>query len=328
MIYNLAKLVLERGGSITPLKISSEHTNGTGLCNPSIFIDGNNTLAILRHVGYNMYHSEFKQKFQGRWGPLSYLHPEDDRTLRTINYFCYLNKDLSVKKYLKVDTSDLDVPPLWEFIGLEDARIVKWDGKYFICGVRRDTTTNGEGRMELSELTITKNSVIEKARYRIQPPNNVPSYCEKNWMPINDMPFHFVKWTNPTEVVKVDLETESSETIALVPQTITTNQEMRGGSNVINWGEYKLGIIHECTFWYNEGGNKDSIYTHRILVWDKDWNLVKYSDEINLMGAQIEFVCGAAEIDGDLIITYGYQDNAAFALRVPKDLVEELINNE
>jgi predicted GH43/DUF377 family glycosyl hydrolase len=46
------------------------------------------------------------------------------------------------------------------------------------------------------------------------------------------------------------------------------------------------------------------------------------------MGAQIEFVCGAAEIDGDLIVTYGYQDNAAFALRIPKDLVEELINNE
>jgi len=42
----------------------------------------------------------------------------------------------------------------------------------------------------------------------------------------------------------------------------------------------------------------------------------------------LSFVCGAAEIDGDLVITYGYQDNAAFALRVPKDFVEELLNNE
>jgi predicted GH43/DUF377 family glycosyl hydrolase len=46
------------------------------------------------------------------------------------------------------------------------------------------------------------------------------------------------------------------------------------------------------------------------------------------MGTQIEFVCGAAEINGDLVITYGYQDNAAFALTVPKDLVEELLNYE
>ena len=328
MIYNLAKLVLERGGSITPLKISSEHTNGTGLCNPSIFVDGDNTLAILRHVGYDMYHSEFQQKFQGRWGPLSYLHPESDQTLRTTNYFCYLNKDLSVKEYFKVDTSELDVPAVWEFIGLEDARIVKWDDRYFICGVRRDTKPNGEGRMELSEIEIKDSSVKEIGRYRIQPPLNVDSYCEKNWMPINDMPFHFVKWTNPTEVVKVNLENRSSETIALVPQKLQTKQEMRGGSNVIKWGKYRLGIIHECTFWYNEGSNKDSIYYHRLILWDKDWNIVKYSDEINFMTAQIEFVCGTAKVGNDLVITYGYQDNAAFALTVPKKLVEELLNNE
>lgn len=328
MIYNLAKLVLERGGSITPLKISSEHTNGTGLCNPSIFVDGDNILAILRHVGYDMYHSEFQQKFQGRWGPLSYLHPESDQTLRTTNYFCYLNKDLSVKEYFKVDTSELDVPAVWEFIGLEDARIVKWDDRYFICGVRRDTKPNGEGRMELSEIEIKDSSVKEIGRYRIQPPLNVDSYCEKNWMPINDMPFHFVKWTNPTEVVKVNLENRSSETIALVPQKLQTKQEMRGGSNVIKWGKYRLGIIHECTFWYNEGSNKDSIYYHRLILWDKDWNIVKYSDEINFMTAQIEFVCGTAKVGNDLVITYGYQDNAAFALTVPKKLVEELLNNE
>ena len=328
MIYNLAKLVLERGGSITPLKISSEHTNGTGLCNPSIFVDGDNILAILRHVGYDMYHSEFQQKFQGRWGPLSYLHPESDQTLRTTNYFCYLNKDLSVKEYFKVDTSELDVPAVWEFIGLEDARIVKWDDRYFICGVRRDTKPNGEGRMELSEIEIKDSCVKEIGRYRIQPPLNVDSYCEKNWMPINDMPFHFVKWTNPTEVVKVNLENRSSETIALVPQKLQTKQEMRGGSNVIKWGKYRLGIIHECTFWYNEGSNKDSIYYHRLILWDKDWNIVKYSDEINFMTAQIEFVCGTAKVGNDLVITYGYQDNAAFALTVPKKLVEELLNNE
>ena len=328
MIYNLAKLVLERGGSNTPLKTSSEHTNGTGLCNPSIFVDGDNILAVLRHVGYDMYHSEFQQKFQGRWGPLSYLHPESDQTLRTTNYFCYLNKDLSVKEYFKVDTSELDVPAVWEFIGLEDARIVKWDDRYFICGVRRDTKPNGEGRMELSEIEIKDSSVKEIGRYRIQPPLNVDSYCEKNWMPINDMPFHFVKWTNPTEVVKVNLENRSSETIALVPQKLQTKQEMRGGSNVIKWGKYRLGIIHECTFWYNEGSNKDSIYYHRLILWDKDWNIVKYSDEINFMTAQIEFVCGTAKVGNDLVITYGYQDNAAFALTVPKKLVEELLNNE
>ena len=53
--------------------------------------------------------------------------------------------------YHKIDTSKLDVTPIWKFIGLEDGRIVNWDDKYYAIGVRRDTTTNGQGRMEFSE---------------------------------------------------------------------------------------------------------------------------------------------------------------------------------
>ena len=37
---NFVKLALENGGTIKPLIIPSELTNGTGLCNPSIFVDG------------------------------------------------------------------------------------------------------------------------------------------------------------------------------------------------------------------------------------------------------------------------------------------------
>jgi predicted GH43/DUF377 family glycosyl hydrolase len=44
------------------------------------------------------------------------------------------------------------------------------------------------------------------------------------------------------------------------------------------------------------------------------------------MTGRIEFVCGAAVIENDLIITYGFHDNAAFALKIPENVVEELIN--
>ena len=62
MINNLVKTVLEQGGSIHPLLIPSEDTNGTGLCNPSIFIDQERIFVNLRHVQYTMYHSENEQK--------------------------------------------------------------------------------------------------------------------------------------------------------------------------------------------------------------------------------------------------------------------------
>jgi hypothetical protein len=44
------------------------------------------------------------------------------------------------------------------------------------------------------------------------------------------------------------------------------------------------------------------------------------------MTGRIEFVCGAAVIDNDLVVTFGFYDNAAYALRIPHVVVEELIN--
>ena len=195
---NLVKQVIQNGGSIVPIIIPSSETNGTGLMNPSIYVDKGRLVLNLRHVNYTLYHAEGEQLFNNRYGPLVYLNPENDVTLRTTNFICYLNEDLSIKRHFKVDTSKLDVEPLWEFIGLEDGRVVRWDDKLYLCGVRRDTTTHGEGRMELSEIMQKPFSLKEIKRSRIQHPNNPNSYCEKNWMPVIDMPYHFIKWTNPT----------------------------------------------------------------------------------------------------------------------------------
>ena len=103
MIRNLAKIAIEGGGSVTPVIIPSSLTDGTGLCNPAINkIDGKLKLN-LRHVKYNLYHSE-QCKFPLQWGPLAYLNREDDVKLRTINYLCDIDsKTLAIKSIEKVD---------------------------------------------------------------------------------------------------------------------------------------------------------------------------------------------------------------------------------
>jgi hypothetical protein len=64
MIDNLAKIVIDNGGSISPLIIPGNLTDGTGLCNVSVFIDDNDDIiANIRHVHYSLYHSEFNQNF-------------------------------------------------------------------------------------------------------------------------------------------------------------------------------------------------------------------------------------------------------------------------
>jgi FkbM family methyltransferase len=322
----LVKIALDTGGSIHPLIIPADKTNGTGLMNPSIYQDGDRLLVNIRHVNYTLYHSENK-KFQHRYGPLQYLHPENDRHLRTWNYVAQLDHNLGVRFVHQVDTSELDVEPIWEFVGLEDARLFRWHNKLYLSGVRRDTTTNGQGRMELSEISFDPKGAREISRVRIPAPVPDVSYCEKNWMPILDQPFHYVKWSNPTEVVRYDPETHVTHTVHLDTENQIPNlPDFRGSSHVIPYGvNHYLAVIHEVNLFKSEAGEKDAVYRHRFVVWDKNWNMVRYTDSFSFMGADIEFCCGAAFVGDNLLLSFGYQDNCAFILRMPITMLDDFL---
>lgn len=327
MIENFVKKVLENGGRIKPLIVPFEIAKGTGQMNPSVFIDNGKIIVNLRNVQYVLAHSENAQRFPSRWGPLLYTHPENDCTLRTVNVFMELNNDLEPVRINQVDTTKLDIEPKWEFIGLEDARVVRWNDRLYLSGVRRDTTTNGQGRIELSEIIVDKSTVNEVTRTRIEAPNSA-SYCEKNWMPILDKPFHYVKWCNPVEVVQVHQTEEGkaqAKTVFIGTNVSQSVRDWRGGSQVIPFKGYYLALIHEVWLFNNEIGQKDGYYYHRFLVWDKDWNLVTKSQDFNFMNARIEFACGLAQKDDTFLITFGYQDNCAYILEMPVKFLEEML---
>jgi len=323
---NLVEKSVQHGGKLAPLVIEKGLHSGTGLMNPSVFIDDDGDILVnLRHVNYTLCHSENSQRFPNRWGPLSYLHPEKDQKLRTENYICRLDENLSMTNYTHVEMLNLH-EPIWEFIGLEDARLVKWDSKYYLIGVRRDTTPNGQGRMEYTHVDLDKTSwsAKETKRVRIPAPIDENSYCEKNWVPILDKPYHFIKWTSPVEVVKTNPDKPECEQVIL-KQGLNPTIDQRGGSHLVPWGNVYISISHEAYLFKNYLKQKDAIYRHRLLVWDKELNLVGISKNFSFLDANIEFVAGAAKYNDDLLITFGFQDNAAFILRTPKVVVEDLI---
>lgn len=323
---NLVKRAVESGGKLAPLVIPNGLTSGTGLMNPSIFIDSDGDILVnLRHVNYTLYHAENKQKFSSRFGPLSYLHPEKDQRLVTENYLCRLDGDLSMTNFTRVEMQILH-QPIWEFVGLEDARVVQWNGVYYLIGVRRDTTTNGKGRMEYTQIDLDKTNWIarEVHRKRISAPEPDDSYCEKNWMPVVDKPYTFIKWTLPTEVVYS--HPEGDETVQLMLRhSVVPEKDQRGGSQVIRWGNIYLCVTHEVDLFKNYLVQKDAIYRHRIVMWDEQFNFIGMTSPFSFLDARIEFAVGAARQGDDLLITFGFQDNAAFVLRVPKPVVEDLI---
>lgn len=334
MIENFVKLALEKaGGKIKPLLINARDLSGPSLMNPSVHVNRDGRILVnIRNVNYTLYHAE-KNKFEHVWGPLVYIHPENDLKLRTTNYIAELNSDLDVVRYTKVDTSKFDTyEPKWDFVGLEDCRLFEWNDRTYLCGVRRDTTTNGQGRMELSELEFdfgSSFSAKEISRLRIPGPPPDNEYCMKNCTPIIDMPFHLMKWTNPTCLMKFDPNGEKPT------QTFETNQytqmpyDARGGSQVIPFHDGYLTLIHETELYKSPQGNKDGTYRHRFVYWtDKGLKNKKFSRSFSFLNMKIEFSCGMVKYGNDFLITFGGQDNAAYILQVPQSFVYNFIMEE
>ena len=302
----------------------NDTTKGTGFCNAALLNDNGKILMNVRHVEYSIFYTK-KHKSSSQ-GSLSYYHDINKNQLVTNNYMCELDPEtLTLKTFSLIDASNFNVEPKWDFVGLEDGRLAKWDDRLFLIGVRRDTTTNGVGRMEFSEIKDN----AEVSRNRIEVEDNT-SYCEKNWMPILDKPYHFVKWTNPTEVVKVDLDNNISKCIHLSKHKYDLPQDLRGGTPLIPWydGTY-LAIVHECYFIQSdEHGFKDSCYKHRFVIWDADLNVKCITRPFDFMMGEIEFCIGLCEYNDKLIISFGYYDNCLFALKVSKDYINNLIWTE
>jgi predicted GH43/DUF377 family glycosyl hydrolase len=323
-IGNFVKLAVDEGGSIHPLFVNKDNIVGPSLTNPSIInIDGK-ILVNLRNVNYVLYHAENGVN-EHVWGPLCYLHTEQHQVLATHNILCELDSNFNIVTNSIVDTTQLDVKPLWEFIGLEDARLVYWENKLFLSGVRRDTTTNGQGRMELSEIIMENDKPKEISRQRMPAPGPDSSYCEKNWMPVADRPYTFVKWTNPTEVARYNPVDKTTSTIVLTKYQNLNTRDLRGGSQVIPYENHYLAVLHEVDLYRSEAGRKNATYRHRFALWDKDFNLLRVSPLFDFMGGKIEFACGMTEYNGQILITFGFQDNIAYLVIVNKNTINRLI---
>jgi hypothetical protein len=185
--------------------------------------------------------------------------------------------------------------------------------------------------MEMCEIEFIDNEWQEVGRHPIPAPGEDDTFCEKNWMPVIDMPWHFVKWCNPTEVIKYDAETRTTTTAHLDEDKKYEQfyRDLRGGTQVYPIGDgHRITFTHETDLYKDTFQRKDGHYNHRIIVWDKDWNIVKYTKDFHFMGTQIdhttgyeyniEFATGMMFLDGNVLIAYGYQDNGTYILKMPE----------
>jgi predicted GH43/DUF377 family glycosyl hydrolase len=73
-------------------------------------------------------------------------------------------------------------------------------------------------------------------------------------------------------------------------------------------------LNHETFLFQSPAGRKDGTYRHRFIVWDDDWNITKVSERFSFLNGEIEFAVGMCIHKDKLLISYGFQDNAAYIL--------------
>jgi predicted GH43/DUF377 family glycosyl hydrolase len=303
-IGNLVKYIIEEcNGKISSLIIDDiDNTGGLGITNPSLIYYNDKLYTNIRSVNYT------------QW---NFTYHEGDRSKRpyTINYLCEMDENtLQLKNFEIIDTSLHDIEPKHGWSGLEDVRMVNWDNKLYYIGCRRDVKENAEGRIEFSEIIDGR----EVERYRIEPPDE-GSYCEKNWMPILDKPYYFVKWSNPVEIVKVDLEQKKAVTVHTGDYNPGIINDLKGGTPLIEWyNDTYMCIVHETQM--------NGKYKHRIMLLDRhDLKITKISNTFDFMNGSIEFCIGLVDLGDDIIISFGYNDNCSYAVKCSKNNFNELI---
>jgi len=227
--------------------------------------------------------------------------PSGARSVQNATYFSYLSDDLSPKGWSKVSFSG--GPELRR--GPEDARIIRRGSKFYLNVVllEREIPRARVGIYELNE-DISATHIMTY-------PGEMDSRPEKNWMThldLDDLGFEFIK---------------------------ELDNNIRGGSSLIPWGNGYLALCHKTylkknryynplTFGIQEGIERT--YTHLFAEFDSNLNLKKTSKEFFLVDRGIEFATGLVELGTDLLISFGRHDKEAWFGKLPTIKVKEMLN--
>lgn len=197
--------------------------------------------------------------------------------------------------------------------GMEDCRLVKWRNKFYLSGTLRDWNTAGVGRIVLMELN---NRWEEVNHYILEGTCGDTSFCEKNYQPILDKPYHYAVSTDPVVINRYSLSdlraTYLKGTSGMCVGTSMLGA-FRGSSQLVPYEDGYISIVHNS----ESDENTQHHYYHYFVIWDKDFNVIRISQPYKFEGEPVEFCCGMAIKDDFAYITYSVMDKDASIMRIP-----------
>lgn len=235
----------------------------------------------------------------------------------TISYNCILILDNFFnieKKTILNNFNNYSIP----YIGIEDIRLFNFNNEIYFIGSAYNKNTD--------KICIVSNKYnLGSNKYKpifITPSFKTTNNWEKNWVFFNNNNELNViyKW-NPIYICKINYNTQKLDLIkenSDVPDFFT---KFRGSTN---------GIEYENNIWFivhiqNKLFEGKKYYTHVFVCFNKNMELIGYSNEFNFENNIVEFCIGLIINNNNFVITYSTLDKTTKMCVLSSDYVKSLI---
>ena len=205
-----------------------------------------------------------------------------------------------------------------KYVGIEDIRLFKFKNEIYFIGSLYNPKNN--------KVEIVSNKYILWEKYQpiiIKPSFKTDFNWEKNWVFFNnnDEINIIYKWF-PIYICKIDYTSQQLNLIKSIEKLPTIFNKFRGSTNGVHYDNKIWFVVHQQNAFINEIKS----YVHNFVVFDKNMELLGYSDEFKFENKLVEF-CVGMEITNknNVVITYSTLDSTSKLVVFSFDYVNSLI---
>lgn len=272
--------------------------------NPSIAKKENGEyLVSVRHVNY-----EYKNDV--------YTPLDNSEIIKTRNVLVELDQHFNVISSSEIDDSQCCGAQLFPVFGLEDIRLFDVNRNWMISATIREHRS--DGRCEIIAARLSGNVLTSS----VIVPSPLPNRHEKNWMPLHDHDRCEWIW-NINPPIRIVLDDITDSFVVHPAVSALTQTPLRGGSQLISWGEGWLCVTHDVRWNLTPDGNRRE-YRHYLVSVSKDFSTVRVSRPFVFEHSGIEFCAGVARTSEGIVMSYGVEDRTARLMELPQAQIDAL----
>ena len=235
----------------------------------------------------------------------------------TYNYILILNKFFNIEK-IKILNTFYDLTS--QYLGIEDIRLFNFNNEIYFIGSAYNKNT---GKISIVSNKYNLNSDKYNHMF-ITPSFKTINNWEKNWVFFNNNNELNViyKW-KPLCICKINYYTQKLDLIRENNNVPDCFNKFRGSTN---------GVEHDNKIWFithiqNKLFENKKYYTHFFVCFNKNMELLGYSNEFNFENNIVEFCIGLMINNNNFVITYSTLDKTTKLCVLSSDYVNSLIVN-